>query len=280
MGSAGEEAGTAAQQAALRAARAYNDYLVPSMFRPWARALLDHAALRPGERVLDLACGSGVVAREAVGRVGVHGQVSALDLNPAMLAVARTHTAAPGAPDITWIQGSAQALPFADASFDVVLCQQGFQFFPDHALAGAELRRVLVPGGRALLLVSQAIRRNPLYDHLNRAMLARTGIPAYAAPFALGEAGQLEALLRGANFRQVTVQEAQLEVSFPSPDGFVKSSVQGAAAALPHWAALDETERAELSDGIQGDVADWISAHTRGGQLHDTMLVYIASAIR
>ncbi len=280
MSSAGEEAMTAAQQTALRAAQAYNDYLVPSMFRPWARVLLDHAALRPGERVLDLACGSGVVAREAAGRVGVHGQVTALDINPAMLAVARTHPAAPGTPDIEWIQGSALALPFAEASFDVVLCQQGFQFFPDRALASAELRRVLVPGGRALLLVSQAIRRNPLYDHLNRAMLARTGIPAYAAPFVLGEAGQLETLLRDADFGQVTVQEAQLEVSFPSPERFVRSSVQGAAAALPHWAALSETERAALSDGIQGDVADWISAYTQGGQLHDTMLVYIASAIR
>ncbi len=289
MGSAGEETMTAAQQAAwqaaLRAAQAYDSYLVPSMFRPWARVLLDHAALRPGERLLDLACGTGVVAREAAGRVGVHGQVTALDVNPAMLAVARTHTAAPGAPDIAWTQGSAQALPFADASFDVALCQQGFQFFSDRALACADLRRVLVPGGRALLLVSQAIGRNPLYDHLNRAMLARTGIPAYAAPFALGEAGQLEALLEDADFRQVRVQEAQLEVSFPSPERFVTSSVQGAAAALPHWAALSETERAALSDGIQGDgiqgdVADWIGAHTRGGQLHDTMLVYIASAIR
>ena len=284
MDSAGEENVTAAQQearqAALRAAQAYDDYLVPSMFRPWARVLLDRAALRPVERVLDLACGSGVVAREAAGRVGVHGQVAALDLNPAMLAVARTHAAAPGAPDIAWTQGSAQAMPFPGASFDVVLCQQGFQFFPDRALAAAEMHRVLVPGGRALLLVSQAIRRNPLYDHLNRAMLARTGIPAYAAPFALGEAGQLEALLRGANFRQIRVQEAQLEAYFPSPERFVKSSVQGAAAALPHWAALSETERAALADGIQGDVADWISAHTRGGQLHDTMLVYIASAIR
>ena len=242
--------------------------------------LLDHAALRPGERVLDLACGSGVVAREAAGRVGVHGQITALDINPAMLAVARTHPAAPGTPDIEWIQGNALALPFAEASFDVVLCQQGFQFFPDCALTSAELRRVLVPGGRAMLLVSQAIRRNPLYDHLNRAMLARTGIPAYAAPFTLGEAGRLETLLRDADFGQVIVQEAQLNVHFPSPERFVRSSVQGAAAVLPHWAALSETERVALSDGIQGDVADWISAHTEGSQLHDTMLVYIVLAIR
>ena len=270
----------AAWQAALRAARTYDEYHVRHMFGPWARVLLEHAALRPGERVLDLACGTGAVAREAASRVGAQGQVTALDLNPAMLEVARSHPPGAGEPGVAWTEGSALTLPFTDAAFGAVLCQQGVQFFPDPALALSEVRRVLVPGGRVLLLVSQAIGRNPLYDCLNRAMLARTGIAAYAAPFALGEAGQLEALLNDAAFHQVTVQEAQLEVRFPSPEHFVQSSVQGAAAAWPQWAALDDTERNALSDGIQDDVADWISAHTQGGQLHDTMLVYIASGAR
>jgi ubiquinone/menaquinone biosynthesis C-methylase UbiE len=286
MSSAGEEARAeaqaqqVAQQAALRAAQMYDQYHVKHMFHPWSQVLLEHAALCSGERVLDLACGTGIVAREAAGRVGPSGRVAALDINPAMLAVARTHAAAPGAPDIEWTQGSAQNLPFPDASFDVVLCQQGFQFFPDRDQASAQVRRVLVPGGRVLLLVSQGIGRNPLYDHLNRAMLARTGIPAYATPFALGEAGQLETLLMAAGFQQITVQEASLDVNFPEPQHFVTLSVQGAAAALPHWAALPESERAALSQGIQHDVADWTLAHTSGGQLHDTMLAYIARALK
>jgi ubiquinone/menaquinone biosynthesis C-methylase UbiE len=279
MTSAGEGARAAAQQAAMRAAQMYDGYHVKHMFRPWAQVLLEQAALQPGERVLDLACGTGIVAREAAGRVGTAGQVAALDINPAMLEVARTHPPALDAPAIEWTQGSALELPFADASFDVVLCQQGFQFFPDRDQAAAQVRRVLAPGGRVLLLVSQAIGRNPLYERLNHAMLARTGIPAYATPFALGEPGQLEALLTAAGFQQITVQEASLDVTFPEPQRFVALSVQGAAAALPHWAALPENERSALSQGIQHDVADWTQAHTSGGLLHDTMLAYIARAV-
>ena len=180
-------------KSALCAALIYDDYHVPAMFRPWAQVLLERAALRPGERVLDLACGSGVVARLAIYQVGSQGQVSALDLNPAMLEVARSHEDSHEAesPGIAWTNGSALDLPFAESAFDTMLCQQGFQFFPDPGLALAEIRRVLSPGGRVLLLVSQAIERNPLYHRLNQAMLARTGIPAYAAPFTMGQPGCL-----------------------------------------------------------------------------------------
>jgi ubiquinone/menaquinone biosynthesis C-methylase UbiE len=267
-----------ASEAALRAARMYDDYHVPAMFRPWAGVLLERAALQPGERVLDLACGSGIVARLAAAQVGSQGQVTALDLNPAMLDVARSHDSE--APGIAWTHGSALDLPFADAAFDAVLCQQGFQFFPDPARALAEIRRVLSPGGRVLLLVSQAIERNPLYHRLNEAMLARTGIPAYAAPFTLGQPGRLEELLSDAQFRDISAESAELTVRFPSPERFVALSVQGAAAALPQWTALPEAERAALSAGMQRDVANWISAHTEDRMLVDVMQVYIARAIR
>src|SRR4051794_16904673 len=112
----------------------YQRYLVPAITAVWASDLGDQAALRPGERVLDVACGTGVVARIAAERVGSTGRVAALDITPGMLAVARSLPSVPGAA-IEWHEGSVLAVPFSDAAFDRVLCQLGLQFFPDQTAA-------------------------------------------------------------------------------------------------------------------------------------------------
>lgn len=112
------------------AAELYERYAVRYFIGPWAPELVDIASLKAGERVLDLACGTGVVARLAAAKVGPSGKVTGLDLNAGMLAVGRSLPLAYGA-SITWVEGSAMATGLPDASFDVVLCQQGFQFFPD-----------------------------------------------------------------------------------------------------------------------------------------------------
>lgn len=264
------------QEAARQAAEMYGGYLAPAMFAPWARVLLARAGVRPGERVLDVACGTGVVARHAAELVGPGGGVAALDLNPAMLAVARATPVTAGAAPITWHPGSAEALPFPDGAFGAVCCQQGLQFFPHPALALREMRRVLTPGGRVALLVSQAIEHNPLYQRLNEAARRHLGVPAYAAPFALGDAGRLRELLTEAEFGQVEVRPETLRVRFPSAEQFVARSLRGAAAALPALAALDEATRAELTAKLHREVADWLDAHTEGGELVDTMAVYVA----
>ena len=126
---------------------AYERHLVPAIFAPWATVLLELARLQPGERVLDAACGTGVVARAATSRVGAAGTVTGVDLNPGMLDVARAVSGEAGQA-IAWREGDLAALPFADGAFDVVLCQQGLQFFPDCLAALQEMRRVLVPGGQ------------------------------------------------------------------------------------------------------------------------------------
>lgn len=262
-------------EAALRAAQGYDEYMVPVMFAPWARVLLDRAGLRTGERVLDIACGSGAVARPAAARVGPAGQVAALDLNPAMLEVARSHSPEAGAA-ITWHQGSAQALPFGDETFDLAVCQQGLQFFSDPLLALTEMRRVLAPGGRVALLVSGAITDNPLYQRLNDVAERLIGAPVYAAPFALGDAEQLRHLLSSAGFGQVEVRAESREVHFPFPGRFVGALTQGASAAIPALAAMSDAERATLAARIQAGAADWLDAHTQGGQLVDHMAVNIA----
>ncbi len=128
----------------------YERLMAPAIFAPWTRDLVALAAVRPGERVLDLACGTGVVARAVAVQPGGAGPIVGLDLNPGMLATARA--VATDLP-IDWREGDATALPFADGAFEVVFCQQGLQFFPDKPAALAEVHRVLAPGGRVLLSV-------------------------------------------------------------------------------------------------------------------------------
>src|SRR6185503_11434950 len=127
-------------------------YSVRYFIGPWAPGLVALAALKPGERVLDVACGTGLVARLAATETGPTGQVTGLDINRNMLALARSLPPPPGA-SVTWVEGDAGAMGFPDASFDVILCQQGLQFFPDKAAALGEMHRVLVPRGRVVLSV-------------------------------------------------------------------------------------------------------------------------------
>jgi ubiquinone/menaquinone biosynthesis C-methylase UbiE len=138
----------------------YQRYLVPAMTAVWAADLCDRAVLRPGQRALDVACGTGVVARIAAERVGMAGRIAALDISPGMLAVARSLSSADGAA-IDWYEGNVLALPFPEEAFDVVLCQLGLQFFTDRSEALREIRRVLSPNGRLALNDFAAIERNP-----------------------------------------------------------------------------------------------------------------------
>src|SRR6478672_5617008 len=144
-------------------AELYERFLVPTVTLPWARDLVERVGLRPGARVLDVACGTGVVARLAASAVG-GGRVVALDVNRGMLAVGRSLS--PEESRVEWCEASADALPFAEGEFDVVLCQLGLQFFPDRPAAVREMRRVLTAAGRVGASVYTSIERNPAADAL------------------------------------------------------------------------------------------------------------------
>src|SRR5436190_80880 len=143
------------------AAELYERYLVPALFRPWAADLVVLARLRQGDRVLDVACGTGVVARRATEYVGPGGRVVGLDLNAGMLAVARSASAAEDRA-IEWCESSALSMPFADQSFDVVFCQQGLQFFPDRRAGLREMHRVSAEGGYLLVSAWRSIEHSPV----------------------------------------------------------------------------------------------------------------------
>jgi ubiquinone/menaquinone biosynthesis C-methylase UbiE len=147
-------------QLTRRAARHYEACLVPVLFEPWAIDLVNRCEVIAGSRVLDLACGTGAVARVAASKLGPNGEIVGLDGSRAMLAIARRRCA-PGA-RVEWRIGDAASLPFSDDSFDAVLCQQGFQFLADRQRALVEIARVLRPNGRLALSIWCGEDRNPL----------------------------------------------------------------------------------------------------------------------
>ena len=156
-------------QLTMKAAELYERYVARYFFAPWASSLVDLAHLVTGERVLDVACGTGIVARLAAKRVGPLGRVVGVDLNPGMIAVARS---LPAANDvrIEWLERSALDLQLKKASFDVVLCQQGLQFFPDKAVALEQMRRVLDHGGRLALSVWESNSPGPYTSAVTTAL--------------------------------------------------------------------------------------------------------------
>jgi SAM-dependent methyltransferase len=226
-----------------RAAESYERVFVPATFAPWARDLVATGALRAGERVLDVACGTGVVARHAAPLVGADGRVVGVDVSPTMLAVARARSAPPGAA-IEWRDGDAAALPFSDGAFDAVLCQHGLQFMADRPRALREMRRALRTDGRLALSVWRSsagveVIWTAVARHLGAATAA-----AHRQAFALADRDALAALLDAAGFRSVEIATRSLPARFPSAHLLVEHQLAGAFAATLH--ALGAEQRAAL----------------------------------
>jgi ubiquinone/menaquinone biosynthesis C-methylase UbiE len=190
------------------------------MATPVSGELLAAARLRAGERVLDVACGTGIITRAAAEQVGATGTVTGVDVAPEMLEVARA-TPAAGAP-IEWHQGDAVALPLPEAAYDVALCQMGLMFIPDKAAAVAELHRVLVSGGR--VVVNTPGRIQPLFEAMEQAIVEHIdpGLGAFVgAVFSMHDPAALGELLRGAGFEDVSSREYVVRFDLPGPAEFL-----------------------------------------------------------
>jgi ubiquinone/menaquinone biosynthesis C-methylase UbiE len=202
------------------AAANYQRFFVPTIGRPVATPLLRAAAIRTGERVLDVACGTGVVTRLAAELVGPGGAVAGLDAAPDMIAVARA-TAAPVAPEIEWHVGDATSLPFPDASFDLVTCQMGLMFM-DGPAAAVEMHRVLTPGGR--VAVSTPGRMQPSFEVLERAIVEHLGAELgnfVRGVFSMHEPDKVGSLLRTAGFAEVATGESTVRLQLPESVEFL-----------------------------------------------------------
>jgi SAM-dependent methyltransferase len=258
-------------QAQIAAAQAYEDLFVPALFSHWAEAIAAAADVTAGKRVLDVACGTGILARRLASLTGSSQSIVGLDLTPGMLEVARRV-----APAIHWQQGSAEDLPFTDGSFDAVVSQFGLMFFSDRVQALRELLRVLVPGGRLAIAVWDSIDNIPAFADelaLMQRIAGRDAADALRSPFVLGASGELEQLARDADIREASVATHRALARFPSIRSLVEADLRGWLPMV--GVVLDENTiqrvlaEAEIAlrnyAGTRGELVFEISAHVLSG---------------
>ena len=243
----------------VEAARAYEALFVPSLFRQWPPRLLDKARVATGDRVLDVACGTGVLAREALPRVAPSGLVVGLDAMAGMLEVAREL-----APGVVWRQGDAQQLPFEAEAFDAVLSQFGLMFFPDKPAALREMHRVLVPSGRLAVAVFDGLERNATFARevaLLERIAGEAAAEALRAPFVFGDPDELARLAREAGFGDVEVTTLTGTADFPSIGSLLEADLR---IWLPVMGVtLDEATIQEVLARAQVELADVIDPNGR-----------------
>lgn len=240
-----------AKRVDVAAAEAYERIMVPRLFGPWIDDVMALALPGIGEQVLDVACGTGPATRLAAQRVSASGTVAGLDIDAGMIEVARSRATSSADAAVSWHCRSALELPFDDGVFDVVLCLQGLQFFPDKLTGLKEMRRVLKPVGRLAASVWRTIEHCKGH-HALVAALERHGVDAGAAqrPFSLGDADELHRLARGAGFRDVHVDAVVKLMRFSSARHFVENLAAGAPSTRHALAKLPEAERPVLIEEI------------------------------
>lgn len=238
------------------AAEAFETYLVPTIFGPWSRALVDLAAPKPGERLLDVGCGTGVAARYAVEFLGPDDAVAAIDLNAGMIAHARTLDTV-GAVD--WHEGDIMALPFTDEAFDIIVGNQVLQFLPDRADALAEMRRVLADDGRAVFNVYCRIELCPGHCAVANALRRHDVDPAgIQNPYAFGDPVALGDVIAAAGFRDVSVVRRTMEARFASPAAFVEALAAGGPSARHALEQLDAGGLRQVIADVAEELADYV----------------------
>ena len=249
-------------------AEAYEERFVPALFRQWVEPVLQAAEARPGDSFLDVACGTGVVARAEVGRVAPNGTVTGADLNPAMLTVARRV-----APEIDWRQGDVAALPFGDDAFDVVTCQAGIFFFPDPTAALAEMARVTGPGGRVVVQSFSSLDAQPAYGPWVRMVARHAGPDAgelLGTYWAHGDPEVMRGRCADARLRVVSLREHHRPAYFPNIDTFVLTEVN----ATP---LRDRLPEADL-DRILAASQQVLGRFVRDGRLVIPLAGYVLAA--
>ena len=244
-----------ASQAQIAAATAYEDLFVTGLFQEWTSRVMDAAQIHSGHRVLDVACGTGVLAREAAMRVGPTGFVAGLDPSPGMLAVAERLT-----PKVEWRQGAAESLPFPDQSFDAVVSQFGLMFFRELPQAVSEMMRVLKSQGRMAVAVWDSLDCIPAYAcevALLDRIAGKRAADALRAPFVLGNKKELVALFEMSGTDSVAITTQHGTARFPSIRMMVEADLRGWLPVLD--VLLPEELMQRILEEAEGDLSPYLT---------------------
>lgn len=241
-------------QVTRSAADIYEDFFVPALFAAWAPRVVAAAQVRPGDHVLDVACGTGVLARAAAQQNQAPGRVVGLDINPGMLAVARRL-----APEIEWRAGQAEDLPFENAAFDAVVSQFGLMFLADRNTALREMRRVLRPGRRLVVAVWDGLETSPGYlalAGLLQRLFGAEAADALRAPFCLGDVATVQATFESAELTGAEAATQPGSVHFPSLAAWITTEIKGWVLADK----LDDDQFARLLSAAQAELQPFVGA--------------------
>lgn len=224
------------------------------LMEPWTDDLIQHGRCKTGDRVLDVACGTGFVAKRVNLATDAQCKITGIDVNEPMLNAARQER------EIEWQLGSATAMPFSDGSFDVVLCQQGLQYFPDRLAAMKEMARVLTPGGRLSLNVWGSLERQPFIVALVDAMgkfLGREARKSLDLAYSLNTAAELHKLAKDAGLKEVEVRFEHRTIRYPDTAELAKGFIQATPAASL-FAALPDEEKTEFGAHVAAGLKDYV----------------------
>ena len=226
-----------AGQVTQNAAEIYDELFPRALFNEWAPRVVELAGVGPGMRVLDVACGTGVLSLVAADLVKPDGSVAGLDLNPGMLDVARRK-----APHIDWREAPAEAIPFEDATFDAVVSQFGLMFFQDKALAIREMLRVLRPAGNLAIAVWDSLENVTGYDAASRLLnrlFGESAAESLRAPYSLGDVQKLSSLFSDAGVPDVKITTLEGTARYPSIRYWMQADIRG-------WTLADVLDDAQF----------------------------------
>jgi ubiquinone/menaquinone biosynthesis C-methylase UbiE len=252
----------------------YERVLVQPLFRPFAEALIERLQPQSSDSLVDVACGTGIIARIGREKLGPHARVAGIDIAPPMLAVARS---ADGT--IDWREGNAASLPIGEEErFSLVTCHQGLQFFPDKAAGVREMRRVISPGGRLAVACWLPLSDLPVARELNEVAERYVGAIADSR-HSFGNAGGLKALLVDAGFTDVRVDTFSHDVRFPDGGLFARLNAMAVVGMTAKGKAMNEAERGEVAGRIAADSQEIVARLTNQGTFVFPLATNIATAI-
>ena len=231
------------------AARVYEEIFVPSLFMSWAPIVVDAADIQQGHQLLDVACGTGLVAMTALDRVGAEGSVTGVDINDGMLSIAKSKSSR-----ISWDQAAAEQLPYDDASFDRIVCQFSMMYFEDREAALREMMRVLRPQGLLVFNVWAPLEDNPGF--LARTLFWQRLVGDRAndqAPYVLGDRQVLEQLLTAAGISNFDIDRRSGEARYPS----IRDWMQVTAKGWTQEGLFDDQQFEQMQVAAQSEFAEF-----------------------